>query len=166
VQDNTAPNVDVRSGNLSAFGSVVAQPRGGGKSCGKLKNATVSWGYNFGGDASCGFGSGPGDRAAGGDPGLGPQPPERGIVPIVHPLADSKLIDAIPAAACLPKSLPAGLVPPWANLQADMRGVARPQGKGCDIGAVEAASEQAGKAKTTAPLPTKRQARRASKRKT
>ncbi len=142
VQDNSAPNVDVRSGALSAFGSVIAVPRGAGKSCGALKEPTVSWGYNFAGDASCGFGRNPTDKGNGGDPKLRPQPPERGIVPLVHPLADSPLIDAIPIAACVPKGLKAGVLPPWANLQADMRGVARPQGKGCDIGAVEVASAQ------------------------
>jgi len=142
VEDNSAPNVDVRSGTLTAFGSVIAAARGDGRSCGTVK-ATVSWGYNLAGDASCGLGKGKGDRIAA-DPRLGPRPPERGIVPIVHPLDGSPLIDAIPLADCVP-TLPTGVLPPWANVQADQRGVARPQGKGCDIGAIEAIAEGAPK---------------------
>lgn len=138
VEDNSAPNVDVRSGTLSAFGSVIAAPRGGGPSCGTVKKS-VSWGYNLTGDASCGLGIGRGNRIVA-DPGLGPRQPERGIVPIVHPLVGSPVIDAIPRAECTP-TLPAGVLPPWANLQADQRGVARPQGKGCDMGAIEAITE-------------------------
>ncbi len=147
VQDNTAPNLDVRSGTLRSFGSVVAAPRNDGPACGTIGKGTESWGYNFSDDDSCGFGNGTGDRVNAGSPMLGPRQGQ-GIVPLVYPLAGSPLLDAIPKSDCLPSQVPADVVPAWANLGVDITGTARPQSSGCDIGAAELAPEPAGKTRS------------------
>ncbi len=83
--------------------------------------AVHSAGANIGSDATCGF-SGPGDRQST-DPLLGPATADGAT--IVLPLLDgSPALDAADSAGC-----PA----------ADQRGLARPQGARCDIGAYERA---------------------------
>jgi hypothetical protein len=57
---------------------------------------TVSNGYNFSDDASCGFTSGT-DLQNAGDPGLGPLAANGGPTLTRSPLPGSPLIDAIPA---------------------------------------------------------------------
>ena len=92
VVDNTAPtgaNVQLQAGSdeLVSFGSVVALP-GGGDDCDLSPGvATTSQGSNLSSDASCGFGAGPGDRAAAGDPGLGPLAANGGPTETRLPLA-------------------------------------------------------------------------------
>jgi CSLREA domain-containing protein len=79
-------------------------------------------GYNLVGDDSCGF-SGPGD-IVGVDPKLGPLQDNGGLT-FTHALVPgSPAIDAGDDAACL---------------ATDQRGVTRPQGTACDIGAYELA---------------------------
>jgi hypothetical protein len=79
-------------------------------------------GYNLVGDDSCGF-SGPGD-IVGDDPKLGPLQDNGGLT-FTHALVPgSPAIDAGDDAACL---------------ATDQRGVTRPQGTACDIGAYELA---------------------------
>lgn len=84
----------------------------------------VSDGGNFVADSSCGSGSAT-DLVNAGDPGLGPLEDNGGPTFTRLPLPGSPVRDRIPLSdpAC------AGV---------DQRGVARPQGLGCDIGAVEA----------------------------
>jgi hypothetical protein len=72
---------------------------------------TDSSGYNFSDDDSCGF-------TATGGPTM-----------TLLPAATSPLVDAIPVANCHDDGA--------ATLDTDQRGVTRPQGSGCDIGAVE-----------------------------
>lgn len=135
VQDNTSQNINVQSGGLVSFASVVGLPRGGrGVSC-SIAGGTRSLGYNFSNDASCGFGKGKGDRSPGGNPKLRPETLSGGRLEIV-PGPGSPLINAIPRAACFPAAARA-LTPVWAPLTTDQFGTKRPQGKGCDIGAVE-----------------------------
>lgn len=75
----------------------------------------VDQGNNFFGDASCG-------RAGNGSPALGALASNGGPTQTMKPAPNSPVIDA---AAC------------DIDVPVDQRGIARPQGAGCDIGAVE-----------------------------
>ncbi len=90
-----------------------------GSACGQSGSVT-SLGHNVIDDASCGL-AGAGDRQSI-DPRLGPVAGNGGPTFSALPSADSPLLDAGDPSACPPT---------------DQRGVARPQGAGCDIGAVE-----------------------------
>ncbi len=137
VQDNTAQNVNVQQGGLTAFGSVVGLSHPTGKTfpdC-QIAGGTKSYGYNFSADKSCGFGAGLGDQPGRGDPQLAPEFTSTGALEIV-PRKGSRLIDAIPKARCAPAAVVA-LAPVYVDLHYDEVGTRRPQGKGCDIGAIE-----------------------------
>lgn len=84
--------------------------------------AVSSNGYNWFSDNSCGL-RGTGDRQGAAAFALGSLARNGGDVPTMLPGPGSVLIDRIPARAC--------------TLASDARGVTRPQGSGCDIGAVE-----------------------------
>jgi hypothetical protein len=120
--------VNIEDGSLTSFGSVLALPSAGEANCFLEAPATTSQGYNFSDDASCGF-TGTGDRETAGDPGLGALGYNGGLAPTQVPQTGSPLIDAIPVAACQ-----TGVATGVAD---DERGIARPEGSGCDIGAVE-----------------------------
>jgi hypothetical protein len=135
VAGNTAPtSANVHTGTtspspgLSSFGSVVALAQGGGTDCGG-GGPTTSNGFNFSDDASCAF-AGAGDRQSAGNPGLGALADNGGPTQTRLPQTGSPLIDTIPLASCRADGA--------AGITTDQRGVARPQGIGCDIGAVEA----------------------------
>jgi len=132
VVGNSAPTgANVTTGaDLDAFGSVVAGATGGGGDC-AVTGTTVSAGSNVGGDASCGFGGGPGDRPDVGDPQLGPLADNGGPTPTRLPSATSPAAGAVPAAACT-------------VFAEDQRGVARPTGAACEAGAVEIDDEPTG----------------------
>lgn len=111
------------NGKLSSFGTVITG--GPPKDANCLAGPTsVSLGYNFSDDPSCRFDA-PTDRMNAGDPKLGPLASNGGPTQTRLPLAGSPLLDAIPAAACVP------------DVTTDQRGIARPQAGLCDIGAVE-----------------------------
>ena len=78
--------------------------------------AVNDYGYNLVEDGSCSF-------PIGGDPELEILSDNGGPIFTQAPSKDSPVIDAIPKAFCI--------------LATDQRGVARPQGAGCDIGALE-----------------------------
>ena len=90
-------------------------------------SAVVSGGYNSSSDTSCGF-TGTGD-VQGVASGFGPLADNGGPTQTRLPTAGSPLIGAIPAGT---PGLCDGT--PATN---DQRGVARPQGAACDVGAVE-----------------------------
>jgi hypothetical protein len=112
--------------NFTSFGSVIASPQGGGTDCDGLAG-TTSNGWNWDDDGSCGFGSGTGDHSDGGNPQLGALADNGGSTLTASPQSGSALIDAIPVASC------GG----GAGITSDQIGATRPQGSGCDIGAVE-----------------------------
>jgi hypothetical protein len=117
---------------LTVFGSVVALPIGGTGNC---QAGTTSNGFNFSDDSTCGFAAAT-DRQDAGDPHLGPLVDNGGPTLTRAPLTPSPLVDAITPEMCQADGA--------AGVTTDQRGVLRPQGAGCDIGAVDAAG---------APLP-------------
>ena len=130
VVGNNAADLGANVGSeagLVAFGSVVALAQGGGANC-SVPGSTTSNGFNFSDDASCAF-MGAGDRQNAGDPGLGALVNNGGPTQTRLPQTGSPVIDAIPVASCQGDGA--------SGITTDQRGVARPQGPGCDIGAVE-----------------------------
>jgi len=116
---------------LQSFGSVVANPAGGGTNCDGFDPET-SAGYNFASDTSCGFSLATDRQGPGLDPLVGALADNGGPAPTLLPQTTSPLVDAIPAAACQTAPLATGIT-------TDERGLPRPgdTGPACDIGAVE-----------------------------
>jgi hypothetical protein len=122
----------VTPANLTAsepvfFATIIALPIGSSLNCDVAGDS--SQGYNFSDDASCGFDQATDKVTTPNDPGLGALGANGGPTPTMLPQTGSPVIDAIPAAACQ-----TGIA---AGIAVDQRGVTRPQGPGCDIGAVE-----------------------------
>jgi hypothetical protein len=125
VARNVAGNFgNIDSVTLESFGSVVAESEGTGNCLTK----TTSHGYNYSDDGLCGF-TAPTDRENAAPPQLGPLAANGGPTPTLLPEPGSPLIDAIPIGSCQADGA--------AGITNDQRGVTRPQGPGCDIGAVE-----------------------------
>jgi Bacterial Ig domain/Putative pectate lyase-like adhesive domain len=111
------------NGSLTSFGSVVA-------GCFVDPTTTTSNGHNFSYDSSCGFtNTAQGDQQNAGDPGLGALADNGGPTQTRLPQPGSPLIDAIPTASCQADGA--------SGVTADQRGMTRPQGAACDIGAVD-----------------------------
>ena len=91
----------------------------------ELTSPVTSEGYNIDSDDSCGLGAGPGDFTGFDGELFEPLADNGGPTPTLLPAFDSTYVDAIPVADC------------DATVTVDQRGVARPDGPGCDIGAVE-----------------------------
>ena len=107
--------------SISAVNTVFAAP-GSGPNCAAAGSyALISQGYNLDSDGSCGLVA-TGDRSNA-NPLLGPLASNGGAAQTHLPQPGSPTIDAIPTGVC--------------GVSADQRGVARPQGPACDIGAVE-----------------------------
>lgn len=122
-------------GTLTSFGSVIALPPSAGEfNCFLSTSPSASQGYNFSDDHSCGL-TATGDRQDAGDPGLGALGANGGLAPTQVPQAGSPLLDAIPVAACQTGAA--------SGITDDERDITRPQGSGCDIGAVEVVVEPA-----------------------
>jgi hypothetical protein len=129
VADNESPgqsNIYAET-SITSFGSVVAGALGGGSSCGGGASTTTN-GYNYSDDDTCGF-SGSTDQQSAADPLLGEVADNGGPTETQLPAAASPLLDGIPGSACRNDGA--------ADITTDQRGVTRPQGDGCDIGAVE-----------------------------
>ena len=73
----------------------------------------------------------PGDRQSAGNPDLAPLAGNGGPTQTRLPQTGSPLIDGVPVASCQADGA--------TGVTTDQRGVTRPQGTGCDIGAVEVA---------------------------
>jgi predicted outer membrane repeat protein len=157
VIDNIAPvAANVGAGQrLQAFGSIIGPAKidnNGGQVQPTEVNCQVpggtSFGYNFVSDGSCRL-DGPGD-VIGSLPRLGPLADNGGPGETRLPQPGSPVLDRIPPATCVfapfgdvleGQQHLEGLVEDRLALMAkDQRGVPRPQGAGCDAGAVEAGS--------------------------
>ncbi|HRQ64275.1 MAG TPA: choice-of-anchor Q domain-containing protein [Xanthomonadaceae bacterium] len=114
----------------SLFGNVLVNALGAA-GCTLYSGSSSSLGYNYDTDGSCGLGGGPGDVSNGPDPQLLAAADYGGPTLTMRPAQGSPLIDAIPLAAC------------HATITIDQRGMARPQGGACTIGAVELAAVSA-----------------------
>jgi hypothetical protein len=125
VENSAAEGDNIREASsvLTAFGSVVAL---GGTNC--TGGTTTSNGFNFSDDSSCGFTAAT-DMQSAGDPALGALADNGGPTRTRLPQPGSPLIDAIATASCQADGA--------AGITTDQRGITRPQGSGCDIGAVE-----------------------------
>jgi hypothetical protein len=120
--------VNTGGGSLTSFGSVITSPPSGNSNCNVGATTLTSQGYNYSDDATCGFTQST-DKQSAPSPNLGALADNGGLGQTELPQAGSPLIDAIPVSACQ-----TGLA---AGITTDERGVTRPQGSGCDIGAVE-----------------------------
>ena len=105
----------------------------GGTNCSKANDGTqTSQGWNFSDDLTCGFtNTATGDRQGVAMPlgSLGPLVNNGGIGDTMLPQSNSPLLDFIPPSACRTGAA--------ASVTDDERGVTRPQGPGCEIGAAE-----------------------------
>jgi hypothetical protein len=130
VADNVAQTAfdNIDTNTLTSFGSVVVGTTTGANCL--TGPGSVSNGYNYSDDDSCGFDQ-PTDRQSqpAGSALLGPLADNGGLAATRLPGAGSPLIDAIPVDACQADGA--------SGITTDERGVARPQAGGCDIGAVE-----------------------------
>jgi hypothetical protein len=150
---SVAANVGVGE-RLEAFGSVIGPAKldgNGGEAQPTAANCdapvATSLGFNVVTDATCRL-NGPGD-AVGLPSGLAPLAFNGGSGETRLPLPTSPVIDRVPTGRCLKPPLPPLLegeqhlrrhVPDLrALLLTDQRGVARPQGRACDAGAIEVA---------------------------
>jgi predicted outer membrane repeat protein len=154
VIDNIAPvAANIGAGQrLDAFGSIIGPAKTdstGGQAQPTETNCQVpaarSFGYNFVSDASCRL-NGPGD-VVGSSPRLAPLADNGGPGETRLPEPGSPVLDRIPPANC--RFTPFGDVlegeqhleglveDRLALIAKDQRGIARPQGAGCDVGAVE-----------------------------
>ena len=118
--------------NAQLKNTIVANNTGG-----DCSGTFVSFGYNLSSDASCAL-SGTGDLA-GLNPLLGPLANNGGSTQTHALLPGSPALDAVPVAAC--------------TLSADQRGVSRPQGPVCDVGAYEAPPPPPSPVPTATPPP-------------
>lgn len=109
--------------DFESANSVIAKPLGEGQNCRGVVWERSSQGYNFSDDDSCRF-DGVDDGQGSGDPQLGELADNGGPTQTRMPKPGSPLIDANRTPCSNP-------------LTTDQRGVSRPQGSGCDIGAVE-----------------------------
>ena len=123
------------------FGNVIADPLGGGTNCG-ADSDDASEGFNVADDTSCNLG-GTGDQQGVADVGLGALAANGGPTPTMLPAAGSPVLDLIPPASCRASDEGVG--------GTDQRGITRPQGTGCDAGAVEVAVQAPTTTTTTVP---------------
>lgn len=123
IVDNGAEsggNVNLRDGVLTSFGTVIGLPVSGGN-CAGVNPDSVGHNYEQGSD-TCGFDTAT-DVVGAGDPDLLPLGDYGGPTASRLPGGNSPLLNTIP-------------VDDKACGGTDQRGISRPQGAGCDIGAV------------------------------
>ena len=139
---NDAANYVNMGGIVHFFGSVVGDPSGG-PNCLKwippagTPPSFVSNGHNLEDDsaATCGFSTATQD-IVGQSPQLNAPANNSGPGPTQLPQSTSPLIDAIPTASCQADGA--------SGVTTDERAITRPQGSGCDTGAVEVQASPSG----------------------
>jgi hypothetical protein len=136
VENGDDEGAGILAEGLTSFGSVVTTT--GIDDC--FVAETTSHGYNFSNDDSCGF-TATGDTQNGPDPVLGALGANGGTGRTLVPGTGSDLLDAIPTAACQDDGA--------TGVTTDERGLPRPAGPGCDIGAVEVQTPTASTTTTT-----------------
>ena len=117
IDGNAGAGLEVVHGPITITNTIVADNAAG--DCASSPSGATSGGNNLIGDASCGFGVG---DINGVSPQLGPLQDNGGPTPTMELLVGSPAIDAGGSGACPPS---------------DQRGISRPQGAACDIGAFE-----------------------------
>ena len=156
ILDNIAP-VAANVGGRSAAGGLRLdhrpgehRARPGARSSRRTRTAgspaSTSFGYNFVSDDSCGL-DGQGDAVDSGDPMLEALADNGGRGETRLPEPGSPVLDRIPVGDCAftpfgydlegEQHLARFGIDPLAPITTDQRGVGRPQGGGCDVGAVE-----------------------------
>ena len=127
---NGAGSIFTHGGTVNLAATIVANSTTSG-SCGSFGGVFNDFGYNLNDDGSCGF-SATNHSLSGVNPKLGHLQDNGGPTKTLAPELDSPVLDQIPLGT---KANGATLCP-----GADQRGVTRPQGAECDIGAVELAT--------------------------
>lgn len=120
------------SSGLVSVTSVVSD---NGVDC-SLAGSSLTWGYNYDTDATCGFVA-VSDTSGGPSPALGPLGDNGGETLTHLPDPASPLIDVIPTTFIVWGSAACSGAAAALGEGVDQRGVTRPQGTGCDIGAAE-----------------------------
>jgi hypothetical protein len=113
-----------QDGSYTISNSVIVDPIDSPSNCVYYSVTVTSDGYNVADDTTCGLGDASDVADPTVDAQLGPLKFNGGPTHTMVPAPESILIDAVTGQAC-------------ASETADQRGVLRPQGDGCDIGAVE-----------------------------
>ena len=142
---NQGPGIFFPNGTpLTLRGTLLADNHGEG--LGDCASPVVSEGYNLDDDGTCGFNQ-TGDQSGVTNAAsfLGTLQNNGGLTQTIALLPGSTAIDAIPANACTDAS--------GNPVTTDQRGIARPQGAGCDIGAFEVATANVCSAGQTTPAP-------------
>src|SRR5579875_2830507 len=115
---------DPAPGNsMTVAETIVANGGGGGSNC-SGSAAVIDGGYNIDSGTSCGFSAAHGSKSDT-DPDLGPLADNGGPTQTMALAADSPAVNAVPVTV------------PGCSGGTDQRGVSRPQGPACDIGAYE-----------------------------
>jgi hypothetical protein len=116
-------NLHRETGSVDTSATVIGLPIGG-SNCAAAGGSMVSSGFTQVSDTSCMPAGAPGDLIPAPNPMLGPLTPNGGPTPTRLPLMGSPLLGAVTGTAC--------------DMAAeDQRGISRPQGAACEVGAVE-----------------------------
>ncbi|MEE9355570.1 MAG: right-handed parallel beta-helix repeat-containing protein [Methylococcaceae bacterium] len=118
-----AANIQRETGALNLTATVLALPIGGAN-CTDTGGSETSEGFNQADDLTCGIGGALGDVAPAPNPMLGALGSHGGPTPTRIPLAGSPLLGAVIGVIC-------------DTAVEDQRGISRPQGVSCEVGAVE-----------------------------
>ena len=131
VSDNAAPHgsgsgIDNDGGTLTLTNSIVANGARGGDCFNNFGGTTVSHGYNLDGDGTCNL------TATGDLPGTNPM-----LDPLALNPPGTTETQALQLGSPAIDHIPPGVNGCGTTVSTDQRGVSRPQGSGCDIGAYE-----------------------------
>jgi Abnormal spindle-like microcephaly-assoc'd, ASPM-SPD-2-Hydin len=126
-------------GALTLKGTLLANELAGGGNCYVASGTATSDGYNLSDDNSCSFLTAPGDQNDVATAGLSPSSLQDngGPTETITLLSTSRAVNAIPVTPINECTDAFG-----SPVTTDQRGVSRPQGSGCDMGAYELSQAQ------------------------